>query len=117
MLWTNAPAILKPMGLILKNRNLAEIRFNAPIAEMLAHPAAKLNMNPGDRNVPRMNELTTVRSSVTVRAGLNPYSTKMMRETILANPNLSPGTGWGSRDSEIWRMDAAAMKTGIFPDS
>jgi hypothetical protein len=93
MLWTNAPAILRPIGLILKNRNLSETKLNIPAVEILAHPATKLNMNPGDRNVPIMNELTTARNSVTVRASLNPYWTKIMRETILANPNLSPGIG------------------------
>ena len=101
MLWMNAPAILRPIGLILKNLNLSEIKLSVPTAEILAHPAAKLNMNPGDRNVPIINELTTDRSNVTVRAGLNPYWTQMMRETILATPNLSPGIGWGSKDSEI----------------
>jgi len=101
MLWMNAPAMLRPIGLILKNGCLAEIKLSRPAAEILAHPAAKLNMNPGDRNVPIINELTTDRSNVTVRAGLNPYWIKTMRETILANPNLSPGIGWGSKDSEI----------------
>jgi hypothetical protein len=96
-----APAILRPIGLMLKNRDLAEIILSAPVAEILANPAAKLNMNPGDKKVPRINELTTVRNNVTVRAVLNPYWIKMMRETILANPSLSPGIGWGSKDSEI----------------
>jgi putative SOS response-associated peptidase YedK len=97
----NAPAMLRPIGLILKNWNLAEIKLRVPTTEILAQPAAKLNMNPGDRNVPIINELTTDRSKVTVRAGLNPYWIKTMRETILANPNLRPGMGWGSNDSEI----------------
>jgi hypothetical protein len=39
---------------------------------MLAQPPAKLRMNPGERKVPRTKELTTVRSRVTMRAGLNP---------------------------------------------
>jgi hypothetical protein len=40
----------------------------------------------------------------------------MMSETMLANPNRSPGRGWGSMDSEIWRMDAVAIRAGILPE-
>jgi len=97
------PAFLVEQSGLNSGLMMSQVTAASLVSEnkILAHPAAKLNMNPGDRNVPIINELTTDRSNVTVRAGLNPYWIKMMRETILANPNLSPGIGWGSKDSEI----------------
>ncbi len=79
---------------------------------MLTSPAAKLKMKPGDRKLPKINELTMVLNKVTISAGLNPYWNNMINEIIFANPNLKPGIGCGISVSEICKIDAVAISTG-----
>ncbi len=101
MLCVKALTMLNPTGLILNHELFFVITDRMPMDDILRTPPTILNKKPGDRNVPNMNELTTVRNNVTVKAGLNPYCISIINEIILANPKRKPGTGWGSIDSEI----------------
>lgn len=91
-----------------------ETRKKNPMINVLMTAPEKLNINPGDMNVPVIKELRMVRRMVISRAYLNPSMTMAVKVRILASPSRSPGTGCGIRDSEIWRTQARATKRATF---
>ena len=91
-----------------------ETRKKSPMINVLITAPEKLKINPGDMNVPVINELRIVRRIVISMAYLKPSITMAVIVRILANPSRRPGIGWGIRDSEIWRTQARATKRAIF---
>ena len=83
-----------------------ESQKKTPITNVLTTAPDKLNMKVGDINVPMINELNRARSTAISRAYRKPNTTSAVSVSILANPNRSPGIGWGINDSETWSTHA-----------